>query len=280
MKKIITFSITLLFIFSSSTFAQSRADIVGTYEQRAFSGPKEVQEAESDVLLKQDPQLSKVIWINNLIKGGRIKAVLNITGNGTGTFIYNIPAQIVGNYEIKFGCFVYGEEGQITIALNNKTACMGVGAGNMDNIKIGNGSINVGDIAINNDGNGSIKTPGVDIEKGNINVNSKLLNEGIQYVGNKEGTIKAASTVDNEKDSNEEVEIKTTPTKTKTKVKTTNSGTTVEVGDTKIDGNGNITTPGASIKSNGNIKAGGTTINNNGGVKTKRVSVKSKGAKK
>jgi hypothetical protein len=279
MKKIITLSFALLFIFSTSSFAQSRANVVGAYEQRVYTGPSEVQESESDVYLKQDPQLSKVIWINNLIKGGRIKAVLNITGNGNGNFIYKIPAQIIGNYEIKFGCLIYNEEGTVTIGLNNKTTCMGLGGSKIDNVSVGkNGSVNVGDIAVNNDGNGSVKMPGVDVEGGNVNVNTKLLNEGIQYVGDKQGGAKAAAVEKDDDKDIEEVEVKTAPVKTKTKVRTTNNEATVEAGETTVDSNGNVSTNGTTVNSNGTIRTKGTTIRKNGTVKTNGTTIKSNGS--
>lgn len=165
-------------------FAQSNVGVVGRYEQVAFMAPDELKASESDVTITKDPQLSKVFWIEHLLAGGRVKAVLHTSGSTT---TYAIPAQKVGGYQVQMGCAVYdSEEAKLSISLNNKDNCFGMKQSDYDG-GVGitkTGGIQAGGVAINNKG---IKTPGVKMNNDGIKVNTKAVMAGVQYVGQKQG---------------------------------------------------------------------------------------------
>ena len=70
------------------------------------------------------------------------------------------------------------------------------------------GNVKVGDIDING-GNGTVKTGSVDINGGGVNVDTKKLMAGVQYVGEKVGGKK----MEDANEASEEVEIKKEPTR-------------------------------------------------------------------
>jgi hypothetical protein len=185
-KYLIVLLITVLLPIMS--WAQGgRSVVLGQYEQDQYIGPDEVDAGETDVVITPDPRLTKVIYINNLLKGGPIKAVLFTGKSSAGdNLIFSIPAQKVGDYLVKLGCVVYDEDGRLIVSLNNKANCYGMSNADYGNVKIGkDGSVQAGDTRI---GKGGIKTPGVDIgSDGNLSVDAKTVMAGVQYIGNKVG---------------------------------------------------------------------------------------------
>ena len=152
----------------------------------AYIAPDNLKSAETDVALVKDPQLTKVVWIEHLLPGGRIKGVLFSSNDGTTT--YAVPAQKVGSYQVQMGCAVYdSEEDKLVVSLNNKDNCYGMKQSDYDG-GVGitkTGGIRVGGTAINGKG---IKTPGVNTNSSSIQVDTKAVMAGVQYVGHKRGT--------------------------------------------------------------------------------------------
>ena len=173
-----------------ATAGHAQSSAIGRYEQVAFIAPDNLKMAESAVTLVKDPQLSKVVWIEHLLPGGRIKAVFFSSNDGTTT--YAVPTQKVGNYQVQMGCAVYdGEEANLSVSLNNKANCFGMKQSDYDS-GVGitkTGGIQAGGASINNKG---IKTPGVDINKNDIKVDTKAVMAGVQYVGHKQGVKKTS----------------------------------------------------------------------------------------
>ena len=175
-------------LLAATAFAQSSPSALGTYAQDAFIGPDEVKTAEKNVVLVKDATLPKVVWVQNLLPGGRVKAVLHTKGEDK--TIYSIPAQRVGNYQVTMGCVVYDqEESKVVISLNNQANCFGMKQSDYDGgVSVGsNGRIKAGGVDINGR-NGSVKAPGVNVGKGGIAVNTKAIMAGVQYVGHKAGS--------------------------------------------------------------------------------------------
>jgi hypothetical protein len=190
MKKIIL--AIMLLITISVTKAQA---ILGTYEQSALVAPDEYRDSENDVTITKDAKSTKKIWIANLIPNQKFYAVLNTKANGS--LIYSVPKQRVGNYQINIGCIVYTDEsedddekdGEVLIALNNKSNCYGISQMDYDApISIGKGGVNAGGVKIGS--NGSVNTGGVGINGSDVKVNTKAIMAGIQYIGNKQGMTK------------------------------------------------------------------------------------------
>jgi len=175
---------------TTSAFAQSSAGALGRFEQEAFIGPDNLKESEKDVTLRQDPTSSKVVWIENLLPGGRVKAI-RFTNSAEGA-TYSIPAQKVGGYQVQQGCATYSsEDSKLSISLNNKINCFGMKQSDYDS-GVGitkNGGIQAGGTSVSRKG---IRTPGVSIDKKGILVDSKTLMAGVQYVGHKQGAKKVA----------------------------------------------------------------------------------------
>jgi len=175
---------------AAPVLAQSNTGALGRYEQVAFIGPDNLKESEKDVTLSKDPSSSKVVWIENLLPGGRVKAV--VFTNNSETVTYSIPAQKVGTYQVQLGCATYSsEDDKLTVSLNNKDNCFGMKQSDYDR-GVGitkTGGIQAGGTSINVNG---IKTPGVSINNDGIKVNTKTVMAGVQYVGQKQGTKKAS----------------------------------------------------------------------------------------
>ena len=147
--------------------------------------PDELKDAESDVEITQDPVLSKKIWIEHLINGQRVYAVLHTFSEDA--LIYKVPAQTVGGYLVNFGCVIFNKNlNNCVVALNNKGACFGMSQKDYDKgVSITKkGSIKVGDIDVNGS-NGTVKTDGIDINNGAVNIDTKKIMAGVQYVGEK-----------------------------------------------------------------------------------------------
>lgn len=162
----------------------------GRYEQLAFIGPDNLKQTEKNVTLSKDPSSSKVLWIENLLPGGRVKAIVFTSSSEAAT--YSIPAQKVGNYQVQSGCATYsGEDDKITVSLNNKNNCFGMKQSDYDSgVGITKaGGIQAGGTSVNGKG---IKAPGVSMNNGGIKVDTKTIMAGVQYVGQKQGSKKNA----------------------------------------------------------------------------------------
>ncbi len=183
-----TFTTLICLALATSGFAQSSGGALGRYEQDAFIGPDNLKHSEKDVTLAKDPSSSKVVWIENLLPGGRVKAVVFASNSETAT--YSIPAQKVGGYQVQMGCATYSaEDSKLTVSLNNKSNCFGMKQSDYDG-GVGitkKGGIQAGGTSINGRG---IKTPGVGINNDGIKVDTKAVMAGVQYVGHKQGTKK------------------------------------------------------------------------------------------
>ncbi len=175
---------------TTSAFAQTGTSALGRFEQDAFIGPDNLKESEKDVTLSKDPASSKVVWIENLLPGGRVKAIVFTKSSETVT--YSIPAQKVGGYQVQQGCATYSsEDSKLSVSLNNKINCFGMKQSDYDS-GVGitkTGGIQAGGTSVGGKG---IKTPGVSIDKKGILVDSKTVMAGVQYVGHKQGAKKVA----------------------------------------------------------------------------------------
>ena len=171
---------------AAPALAQNSTGALGRYEQVAFIGPDNLKESEKNVTLSKDPTSNKVVWIDNLLPGGRVKAV--VFTNGDETVTYSIPAQKIGNYQVQLGCATYSsEDNRLTVSLNNKTNCYGMKQSDYDRgVGITKaGGIQAGGTSVNSKG---IKTPGVTINNNGLKVDTKAVMAGVQYVGQKQGT--------------------------------------------------------------------------------------------
>ncbi len=176
---------TLLFVCSQS-FAQS---LLGSYEQVSIIAPDEYKDSEHEVTIKEDPVSKKKIWIENLIPNQSFYAIKNISDGDT-SYIYAVPPQLVGNYQIKLGCVIFEsddeEAGVVSINLNNKTMCQGISQKDYQTeIEVGDGKVKAGGVEVDKSGKVKAgKDVGVDKDKG-IKISTKKLMSGIQYVGRK-----------------------------------------------------------------------------------------------
>ncbi|MFD2784436.1 hypothetical protein [Hymenobacter rubripertinctus] len=179
----------LVFFCLSVTLSMAQSGTVGVlgrYEQDNFVGPASVKVGEQNVVITRDPALSKVVWIANLLRGGRVKALLH-QKTGSTTF-YSIPAQKVGGYQIQAGCAMYDQqEGTVMISLNNKMNCFGMNQSDYDaGVSVSkNGRVSAGGVVV--DGRGGVKAPGVQVGQQGVKVDSKVVMAGVQYIGTKEG---------------------------------------------------------------------------------------------
>jgi hypothetical protein len=180
MKLQFSFVAAAIFCFNTVTNAQDSA--VGTYEQTAINAPAVIRNLKKEVAIRQDAQATNSIWIDNLLPDGSLFASMIINNE---SMIYSIPKQKVGNYQVNIGCVVYNVDGGIVISLNNKYDCLYTSPINYDDISVGDGKVKVGDIKINEDGNGSVETGTVVVKEGNVSVDAKTILGGVQYVGNK-----------------------------------------------------------------------------------------------
>ncbi len=197
-KQLICFVLAWAMPLAAVWAQESRPVVLGQYEQDYYGGPDEVQEGETDLIITPDPKLTKVIWIENLLQGGKIKAVLH-TGDGPGSaqLVYSIPAQQVGSYQIKLGCLHYKKAGELMVSLNNKIDCHGLKNSDYGEVSVGmSGKIQAGGVSVNNRG---LKAPGVQISNSKIKVNAKEVMAGVQYKGHKMG-MKPKNTDDEDED--------------------------------------------------------------------------------
>jgi hypothetical protein len=187
MKKLFSL-LTLCLCFSLFTKAQS---IAGSYEQKVISAPDEYKNSEDDVAITKDPKKSKKIWITGLIPNQKFYAVLNI--NGPASIIYVVPKQTVGNYEIEVGCIMFDPEtDQVTISLNNKSNCFGLSQKDLEGgVSVGKKGVKAPGVKV--DANGGVQAGGTEVSGGEVNVDLKKITAGINYVGVKVGSKKAAT---------------------------------------------------------------------------------------
>lgn len=176
---------------SAAAFGQGSAGVQGRYEQDAFIGPDNLKMTGQNVTLVKDPKLTNVVWIEHLLPGGRLKAVIHTKGDDN--VVYAIPMQKVGAYQIEMGCVVYDlEDKKIVISLNNKANCYGMKQSDYnDGVAVTNGQIKAGGVEIS--GKSGIKTPGAQIDNNGIKVNTKAVMAGVQYIGHKPGAKPSSS---------------------------------------------------------------------------------------
>lgn len=161
---------------------------VGTYEQTSFIAPGHLKDSENDLVITQDPQASKKIWVTNLVAGAKIYAIVHTKTEDN--IVYKIPAQMVNGYAITVGCVMYDiEEQKVVVSINNKGNCYGISQSDYDkSVSIGKDGIKAGDIQVGS--NGTIKGNGADISKDGVKVDTKKIMAGVQYVGQKAGSDK------------------------------------------------------------------------------------------
>lgn len=199
------FFIAVLFCLPGCSNAQTTPAIsaIGQYEQQVLSGPDTIQSYGGEVAIRQDGTSAKVIWIDQLLPGGSIRAVQTMKNE---TLIYTIPPQKIGGYQISIGCVVYdGEDGRLVVALNNKSACKYMSQGDYGDVSVGKNKVKAGDVEINGDGKGQVKTDHVEIKDGEIKVDAKAIMAGVQYVGQKMG-MKSPDEDDDKEEEEEEKE--------------------------------------------------------------------------
>lgn len=172
-----------------ATTSHAQTAAAGRYQQVAFIAPDNLKASETDVTLVRDPQLSKVVWIEHLLPGGRVKAVFFNSSDGTTT--YAVPAQKVGSYQVQMGCAVYdGEEAKLIVSLNNKLNCFGMKQSDYDGgVSVTKAGVQAGGISVRNKG---ITVPGVSVNNKVVKVDSKAAMAGVQYVGHKRGANQAS----------------------------------------------------------------------------------------
>ncbi|KMQ64813.1 hypothetical protein ACM46_11340 [Chryseobacterium angstadtii] len=178
MKKTIL-TLTLLGGFAIC-FGQS---IIGKYAESAIIAPDKVRNMmQNDVVITQDKSSSKKIWISNLIGKTTFYAVRNAANEDKE--VYNIPPQNMAGYAVNIGCIVFDkEEQQISIALNNKSNCLGMSPLDYGNVSVGKGGIKAGGVKVG--ANGEISAGGTKTGKKGVSVNAKQALSGVQYVGSK-----------------------------------------------------------------------------------------------
>ncbi|PID67824.1 MAG: hypothetical protein CR968_04760 [Flavobacteriia bacterium] len=175
-----------LFSLSATLFSQS---FLGKYTQVSIIAPDEYRDSAFEVVIDQDLEAEKKIWVKNLIPNQTFYAVKYVAEDETAA-VYTVPPQLVGDYQIKLGCVIFEtddeQETSVVINLNNEAMCKGISQKDFQtDIQVGDNKVKVGDVEV--DGNGNVKAGEdveVDSEKG-VNVNTKVLMSGIQYVGQK-----------------------------------------------------------------------------------------------
>ena len=176
---------------SAAAFGQGSTGVQGPYEQDAFIGPDNLKMSGQKVTLVGDSKLTNVVWIEHLLPGGRLKAIVHTKGDDK--IVYAIPTQKVGAYQVDMGCLVYDlEDKKVVISLNNKANCYGMKQSDYnDGVSVSNGQIKAGGVEIS--GKNGIKTPGAQIGNSGIKVNTKAVMAGVQYIGHKPGAKSSSS---------------------------------------------------------------------------------------
>lgn len=178
MKK--SFLILLASTSFSMVFAQS---VVGKYSESAFIAPDKVRDmAQGDVVITQDKDSSKKIWVSNLIGNSKFYAIRMVANEDKQA--YNIPPQTVAGYAVKLGCIVFDNaDQQLMIALNNKTNCFGISQSDYDNVSVSKSGVKAGNVKVG--ANGEISGGGAKVDKNGVSVNAKEALAGVQYMGTK-----------------------------------------------------------------------------------------------
>ncbi|MCL1666063.1 hypothetical protein M2T78_17505 [Elizabethkingia ursingii] len=161
-------------------FGQS---ITGKYAESAIIAPDKVRNMmQNDVIITTDKNTSKKIWVSNLIGNTTFYAVRNAANEEKE--VYNIPPQNIGGYAVNIGCIVFDkEEKQISIALNNKSNCIGMSQSDYGNVSVGKDGIKAGGVKVGS--KGEISAGGTKVGKKGVNINTKEALSGLQYVGTK-----------------------------------------------------------------------------------------------
>ena len=184
-----------IFLFMFSLLALNNVDaqkVLGTYEQNSLVAPDAYRDSEHDVAITKDIKSSKKIWVEHLIPNQKFYAILYVQSDDA--VIYTVPSQKVGNYVIEQGCVTFKnehdeDEHDIQIALNNKSMCLGISQKDYDTpISVDENGVKAGGVKVGSDG--QVKGAGVDIKNGGVNVDTKSIMAGIQYVGDKSGSKK------------------------------------------------------------------------------------------
>jgi hypothetical protein len=175
--------------------AQNKHSIVGTYESTFETGVDNL----NDVEITKDTKYSKRIWVSGITAQGKIYAILKFSDDESA--MYTIPAQKVGNRNIKQGNLMYDYATTELFIDNNpifQSSSISTGKNGVS-IKDGNG-VNVvstgedGDVYVN-DGNGrSVKTD----KDGGVQIHNKPTNNVINYTGYKKGFKPKESLVEND----------------------------------------------------------------------------------
>ncbi len=165
MKALKFFLLIGLFSVSATLFSQS---FVGKYTQVSIIAPDEYRDSAVEVVVEQDLEAEKKIWVKNLIPNQTFYAVKYVTEDETAS-VYTVPPQLVGDYQIKLGCVVFEtddeQKSSVVINLNNESMCKGISQkDDQTDIQVGDGQVKVGE---------------------DVDANTKVLTSGIQYVGQK-----------------------------------------------------------------------------------------------
>lgn len=175
MKSVMKIFVLLFFaVVSATAFSQSLAKYSGSYNTVAFDKPKNIPPPASNVMLVQDKKQNNVVWVQNLLPGGAIRCI-----NEGSTLA--VQPQTVGGYKISFGCILL-QGSQLMISLNNKVDCPDLRDAQ---VTVGNGTVTAPGVKV---GPGGVSAPGAKVSsKGTVDVNTKGLFPGIQYIGKKVG---------------------------------------------------------------------------------------------
>lgn len=162
----------------------SAQGVVGNYEQESIIAPDAYRDSLENVVIEKDKKHSKKVWVSGLIPNFSFYAIYNTGDPEFEEFIYVVPKQKVGDYQINLGCITYAD-GDIVIALNNETLCKGVQQKDYQtDIKIDDSGVKVGDVEVSTKGVKVGKTVNIDTQRG-VKINTTSVMSGIHYVGEK-----------------------------------------------------------------------------------------------
>lgn len=172
---------TVMVVLGSTASAQG---IIGEYEQESIVAPDAYRDLSENVIIEKDDKYSKKVWVSGLIPNSSFYAIYNTGDPEFEEFVYVIPSQKVGSYQINSGCITYAD-GAIVIALNNKMLCKGIHQKDYQtDIKIDNKGVRAGNVEVSKRGVKVGETVNVDAQRG-IKINTKSAMSGIHYVGEK-----------------------------------------------------------------------------------------------
>lgn len=172
---------TFIVVLSNSISAQS---VIGEYEQESVIAPDAYRDSIENVTIVKDEKHSKKVWVSGLIPNHSFYAIYNMGDPESEKFIYAVPMQKVGDYQITSGCITFDDE-DIVITLNNEMLCKGIHQKDYQtDIKIDGKGVKVGDVKVSIKGVKVGKTVDIDAQKG-VNVNTTSAMSGIHYIGEK-----------------------------------------------------------------------------------------------